>query len=67
MDIIDETNDRVQKNTDYIVEKIRKSLDLGDEVHSECVVCGDPIPEARLKAMPGTKYCVCCKRKIEGC
>lgn len=65
MDVIDETNDRVQKEMEYAVEKIREALNLGDKVHSECVICGDPIPEARLKAMPGTKYCVRCKRKME--
>ena len=50
---------------EYAVEKIREALNLGDKVHSECVICGDPIPEARLKAIPGTKYCVHCKREME--
>lgn len=65
MDIIDEANDRMQKNTEYIVEKIRKLTDLNDKVCSKCIMCGNPIPEARLKAAPGTKYCVCCKSKLE--
>ena len=65
MDIIDEANDRMQQNTDYIVERIKKFSNLGDKVCSKCIMCGNPIPEARLKAAPGTKYCVRCKSKLE--
>ena len=33
-----------------------------DEDFGLCVECGDPIPMARLKAMPETEYCVeCCR------
>lgn len=31
-----------------------------DEDFGECLDCGDPIPMARLKAMPETEYCVEC-------
>lgn len=31
-----------------------------DEDFGECVDCGDPIPMARLKAMPETEFCVEC-------
>jgi RNA polymerase-binding transcription factor DksA len=55
----------MQQNTDYIVEKIKKFSNLGDKVCSKCIMCGNPIPEARLKAAPGTKYCVRCKSKLE--
>ena len=32
----------------------------GDEDFGLCIDCGDPIPMARLKAMPETEYCVEC-------
>ena len=30
-----------------------------------CEVCGGPIPERRLEAMPGATTCVPCKEKLE--
>jgi hypothetical protein len=32
----------------------------------ECRVCGKPIPEPRLKAIPDTLVCVRCSEKIGG-
>lgn len=32
----------------------------------QCRVCGKPIPEARLKAIPETFVCVHCSEKIGG-
>lgn len=34
---------------------------VGDSL-SECVECGDPIPEARRKAVPGVKLCIDCQQ-----
>ena len=31
----------------------------------ECEECGDEIPEARRKAVPGVQYCVFCQEKHE--
>ncbi|WP_285906698.1 TraR/DksA family transcriptional regulator [Pseudodesulfovibrio pelocollis] len=31
-----------------------------DEDFGLCIACGEPIPMARLKAMPETQYCVEC-------
>jgi phage/conjugal plasmid C-4 type zinc finger TraR family protein len=31
----------------------------------ECEECGDEIPEARRKAIPGVQFCVFCKEKQE--
>lgn len=28
-----------------------------------CVECGDPIPKARRKVMPGTRHCLDCQSK----
>lgn len=32
---------------------------------SECLECGEPIPEARRLAVAGCKYCIDCARKAE--
>ncbi len=31
-----------------------------------CVACGDPIPPARLAALPSARTCIDCQREIEG-
>lgn len=31
----------------------------------ECQDCGDPIPEARRRAMPGCSRCICCQHNHE--
>ncbi|WP_319583156.1 TraR/DksA family transcriptional regulator [uncultured Pseudodesulfovibrio sp.] len=41
------------------LEEALKRVD-GDEDFGLCMDCGDPIPMARLKAMPETPYCVDC-------
>ncbi|CCH48942.1 TraR/DksA family transcriptional regulator [Pseudodesulfovibrio piezophilus] len=41
------------------LEKALKRLE-SDEDFGLCVDCGDPIPMARLKAMPETLFCVDC-------
>jgi phage/conjugal plasmid C-4 type zinc finger TraR family protein len=30
---------------------------------SECAECGEPIPEARQKALPGVKLCIDCQQE----
>jgi len=30
-----------------------------------CVVCGEPIPEARRKAMQGTRHCIDCQSILD--
>ncbi|MEM7178723.1 MAG: DksA/TraR family C4-type zinc finger protein [Pseudomonadota bacterium] len=32
---------------------------------SECAECGEPIPEARQKALPGVKICIDCQMDRE--
>ncbi|MGH9135894.1 MAG: TraR/DksA family transcriptional regulator [Acidimicrobiales bacterium] len=38
------------------VERALGKLDAG--TYGRCEVCGEPIAEARLEAMPATRYCV---------
>lgn len=46
---------------------IRSALKrLDDEDFGLCTGCGEPIPFARLKSMPGTRVCVVCAEKAGG-
>jgi RNA polymerase-binding transcription factor DksA len=38
------------------VERALAKLDKG--TYGQCETCGDPISEARLEAMPATRYCI---------
>ena len=46
------------------LEKIVKRISRNEQV-GECEECGDPIPLARLLAVPETTLCVDCQRELE--
>jgi DnaK suppressor protein len=48
--------DRVSEIDDAL-----KKLDTGE--YGRCEQCGEPIPEARLEAMPGARLCIACASK----
>jgi RNA polymerase-binding transcription factor DksA len=41
-----------------VVDRALKKLD--DGTYGVCEVCGDPIAEPRLEAMPATRWCIKC-------
>ena len=44
----------------------RSALDrLEEGTYGECLVCGNPIGEKRLEAVPWTPHCIACQEKIE--
>ena len=46
--------------------KINQALErLGDGTYGECMECGEPIPEGRLKARPAAVLCIECKERKE--
>ena len=49
------------------VSDVQKKLAKQAELPSakECVECGDEIPEARQKTVPGVQYCVYCQEYLE--
>ena len=49
------------------VAAVRRQLEKQAQQESakECEECGDEIPEARRKAIPGVQLCVFCKEKQE--
>jgi DnaK suppressor protein len=55
-----------QGENKVLASQLRSELDeveralakLDDGTYGQCEVCGQPIAEARLEAMPATRYCI---------
>ena len=50
---------------DNAIHDVRERLPDPDKEYLECVDCGDEIPEARRKAIPGCPRCVACQELID--
>ena len=54
----------VQEQIDSTVEdelqRVRSRLPKGESLH-HCEDCGETIPEARRKAVPGVRLCIACQ------
>lgn len=49
-----------------LIEEIDDALRrIGDGTYGQCAVCGKPIDEERLKAMPTAKYDAACQAALE--
>lgn len=46
------------------VQRARSQLPRGESL-DVCEECGDPIPEARRKAIPGVRLCVACQSELD--
>jgi phage/conjugal plasmid C-4 type zinc finger TraR family protein len=58
----------VQEQIDATVEsaiQLARSRLPDGESSTHCEECGEAIPEARRKAMPGVRYCVRCQSELE--
>ena len=55
--------ERMEKMTELFVAESRKAMYQGESA-TECEECGEPIPEARRKAI-ACKYCLPCQTKLE--
>ncbi|MBN9448276.1 MAG: DksA/TraR family C4-type zinc finger protein [Bosea sp.] len=56
--------DQIDDSISDAVRLARSRLPTG-EGESHCQVCGDEIPEARRKAMPGARTCVHCQSGLD--
>lgn len=61
MDDIDRAQEREQELRDDALSHVRRKLRGKDQGAAKCRECGDRIPAARHKAMPGTELCVDCQ------
>jgi len=52
--------DQIDSTIDDAVQRARDALGHG-ESERYCQECGEPIPEARRKALKGVRFCVTCQ------
>ena len=59
----DAVNDQIAVSTDEAIARMRARVARGGtgEAAEDCDECGEPIPEARRRAMPGVRLCVACQ------
>lgn len=55
--------ERMEKMTEQFVEQARKAIYDGESA-THCEECGEPIPEARRKAI-ACRYCLPCQNSLE--
>ncbi len=71
-DLGSETHDHeLDQTTEILLDEERRRVDealqaVDDGTYGTCVVCGRPIPEARLEAKPEAVRCVEDQRRFEG-
>jgi RNA polymerase-binding transcription factor DksA len=54
------------QNQEQALEEITAALDRLDRgTFGKCEECQGPIPKARLQALPYTRHCVACARKLQ--
>ncbi|HMR74355.1 MAG TPA: DksA/TraR family C4-type zinc finger protein [Polyangiaceae bacterium] len=54
--------EQIDASVDDAVQQARRRLGAG-ESRKECSACGETIPEARRKALPGVRNCVACQQE----
>src|SRR6266699_1946326 len=54
------------QNEEMVLEEIAEALNrVNQGSYGKCEECGSPIPKARLQALPYTRHCVNCARKVQ--
>ncbi len=55
-------NDQIAGSIEDEVARARARLPKGESL-THCEECGEPIPEARRKALPGVRLCLACQEE----
>src|SRR5437763_15602542 len=54
------------QNEEQVLVEIAEALNrINQGAYGKCEECGAPIPKARLQALPYTRHCVNCARKVQ--
>ncbi|MBI1915500.1 MAG: TraR/DksA C4-type zinc finger protein [Planctomycetes bacterium] len=54
------------QNEEHVLDEIAEALNrINQGTYGKCEECGSPIPKARLQALPYTRHCVNCARKVQ--
>ncbi len=56
--------DQIDASVEDAVKRARSQMPRG-ESRAECEECGNPIPEARRKAVPGVCFCIACQSEMD--
>lgn len=57
----DAVNEQINSTIEDAVARVRGEIPQGESLY-ECEECGEIIPEARRKAMPGVRLCIACQQ-----
>lgn len=62
----DELRMGLTENELRILDQVESALDrIQNGTYGECALCGDPIGEERLKAIPFARLCISCQSDVE--
>lgn len=64
MDIIDKANELAEEQRNEAIRKARSKV-ANDKSRTHCIICDEPIPEARRQAVAGCKTCIDCQEGLE--
>lgn len=56
--------EQMESTLEDAVQRARSQLPRGESLE-DCEECGDPIPDARRKAIPGVRLCVVCQEELD--
>ena len=56
--------EQIDASIEDAVQRARAALNRGESA-TECDECGEPIPEARRRALPGVRLCIGCQSEAE--
>ncbi|SER43693.1 transcriptional regulator, TraR/DksA family [Vreelandella subterranea] len=56
--------EQMESTLNDAVQRARSQLPRGESL-DVCEQCGDPIPDARRKAIPGVRLCVACQSELD--
>ncbi|UAK89379.1 DksA/TraR family C4-type zinc finger protein [Enterobacter ludwigii] len=58
----DAVNEQINSTIEDAVARARGEIPRGESLY-ECEECGEVIPEARRKAIPGVRLCIACQQE----
>ncbi|HEX7341802.1 MAG TPA: DksA/TraR family C4-type zinc finger protein [Rhodanobacteraceae bacterium] len=57
-------NEQIDATVEDAVKRVRSQMREGPGL-THCEECGEPIPEARRKAVPGVRLCIACQQELD--
>ncbi|MFC5077224.1 hypothetical protein VTH8203_00693 [Vibrio thalassae] len=60
----DSVSQQIQNTIDDEISRVRSATSCGESA-LYCDECGEPIPEARRRAIKGVRFCIQCQQSLE--